>query len=339
MVRARTYTIHSGWRLLLFDLGLDPEHVLRLAELPLDLLGRSRATLTTEEFFRLWRGIEAASNDSDVSSCALRIAQVVSMEAFDPPIFAAFCSPNLNTALQRMARYKALIGPMRLHADVGTEVTSVELEWLEPVRPPMLLVLAELLFFVQLARLATRTHIDPVEVQAPDAPPTSAAFTAFLGAELEPGERVRLVFRAEDAARPFLTVNETMWEFFEPELRRRLSELEPSADTIERVRAALLELLPSGEASVAAVSRKLGTSTRTLQRRLKQEGRSYQSVLDGTREELASYYLKNTELPGAEISYLIGFEDPNCFFRAYRNWTGSTPSQARLSLRGDGPGG
>jgi hypothetical protein len=55
-----------------------------------------------------------------------------------------------------------------------------------------------------------------------------------------------VTFSAQDAARPFLTANERIWESFESEVRKRLSELEVGSSMTERVRAALLELLPVG---------------------------------------------------------------------------------------------
>jgi AraC-like DNA-binding protein len=141
-------------------------------------------------------------------------------------------------------------------------------------------------------------------------------------------------FRPADTERPFLTANENMWQFFEPELRKRLSELDGSATTADRVKAALLELLPSGQASIEPVSKKLGTSTRTLQRRLNQEGKSFQSLLNSTREDLAKHYLKNSDVTGAEISFLLGFEDTNSFFRAFHTWSGETPGQVRRIMQG-----
>ena len=98
-------------------------------------------------------------------------------------------------------------------------------------------------------------------------------------------------------------------------------------------RPALLELLPSGDASTQAVSKKLGLSTRTLQRRLSTEGGSFQLVLKETREELARHYLKSSTMSGAEISFLLGFEDPNSFFRAFHTWTGETPEGVRTVMR------
>lgn len=67
-----------------------------------------------------------------------------------------------------------------------------------------------------------------------------------------------------------------MWEFFEPELRKRLSEMDVGASMLERVCGALLELLPVGRGSMSAVATELKVSTRTLQRRLRSEGTTFQ---------------------------------------------------------------
>ena len=95
--------------------------------------------------------------------------------------------------------------------------------------------------------------------------------------------------------------------------------------------SALLELLPSGTASLDAVCKKLGTSPRTLQRRLSDEGETFQSVLSRTREALARHCLRRPELSATEISFLLGYDDPSSFFRAFSSWTGLTPEQARTA--------
>jgi AraC-like DNA-binding protein len=120
-----------------------------------------------------------------------------------------------------------------------------------------------------------------------------------------------------------------MWSIFEPALRKRLADLGASATTAERVRATLLEGLPSGKVGMDDVARRLALSKRTLQRRLEEEGTSYQDVLRATREALAVHYLERTDVPSAEISFLLGFEEPNSFFRAFNEWTGRTPETVR----------
>lgn len=61
------------------------------------------------------------------------------------------------------------------------------------------------------------------------------------------------------------------------------------------------------------------------------EGTSFQAILGNTREALARHYLKSSELSGAEVGFLLGYEDPNSFFRTFQTWTGQTPQQARVN--------
>lgn len=104
----------------------------------------------------------------------------------------------------------------------------------------------------------------------------------------------------------------------------------PAPHKVERVRSALLELLPAGESTVNAVARVLAVSARTLQRRLTAERTTFQAVLNETREALARHYLSTSRLPTAEISFLLGYEDVTSFQRAFRSWTGETPRRVRL---------
>ncbi|MGC4087936.1 MAG: AraC family transcriptional regulator ligand-binding domain-containing protein [Polyangiaceae bacterium] len=325
----RTWNVGAGWRLMLTDVGLVPSDVLRRASLPDDLFSRPQAVLNTEEYFRLWTSVEQQAGDPKIG---LRLGSEISVEAFDPPIFAALCSRNLNEAFERLAKYKLLIAPATLHVDIGPRSTSVEIEWLDTtVDAPAALIDGELAFFVQLARIGTRARIHPTELWSPR-PRSKEVYLELFGVAPRKAQAPKVVFRAEDAALPFLTANAKMWDFFEPELKRRLSDLDESANLADRVRAALLELRPGGTTSMEAVSKKLGASARTLQRRLKDEGSTFQDVLNQTREELARHYLKNSRLTAAEISFLLGFDDPNSFFRAFHKWTGSTPEQARIAL-------
>lgn len=324
----KSFPVEPGWQMILRDLGAEPRAVLRRAQLPEDLLSRTGASLSTPEYFRLWDAMEAEVADPVFP---LRLADALKSEAFQPPVFAAMCSSNLVTATKRLSHYKRLIAPMRLHVGEGEHDLFIEFEWLDrTVEAPTSLVIFELVFIVKLARIATREHVIPRRVETPRPPDHRKEYESFLGTKIVRSEAHALTFSPLDAQRPFLTANEGMWQAFEPMLRRRLAELDESATFEDRVRASLLEALPSGESSMDEISRRLGISKRTLQRRLREEDTSYQLVLNATRESLARYYLAKTSLSGAEISYLLGFGDPNSFFRAFHDWTGETTEQVRL---------
>ncbi|MCJ1886493.1 AraC family transcriptional regulator [Pseudomonas sp. LA21] len=327
MKQARYFAVHPGWKLIIADLGIAAGDLLTLAELPADLFSRKDATLSPPEYFRLFIGLEQLVGESQLP---LRLGGAISVEAFDPSLFACLCSPNLNVALTRLAEYKRLCGPLALEVFVLDTHTEVFIECYGYDRPlPRSLCAMELVFLTHLARLATRRDIVPTEAELVALPDQAQPCEEFLGCRLQRGARNRIRFSAEDAALPFLTENVSMWQFFEPELQTRLSMLETGASTRERVRSALLDMLPSGRSSIQDVSDRLAMSKRSLQRHLADEALSYQEVLDDTRANLARHYLSRSTISPGEISFLIGFQDANSFLRAFKAWTGMTPGEYR----------
>jgi AraC-like DNA-binding protein len=197
---------------------------------------------------------------------------------------------------------------------------------------PDSLAATELVFLVRLVRLATREQIIPLFVSSSSSWLKRDDYAAYFGVNPSEGNYHQLKFSAHDAIHPFLTESQTMWQFFEPELRKRLSDMETEASYAHRVRSSLFELLPSGQTSIDDVANNLAVSKRTLQRYLSDEKTSFQQELNKTRESLARHYLTNSTYSGAQISFLLGFEDPNSFVRAFRSWTGETPEQVRAEL-------
>lgn len=330
MKRANRFVIGTNWRLMLNDMQIDPSAVLAHAGLPADLFQRDDIALSPPDYFRLWRGMELAAGDREV---ALLLVEHFKAEAFDAPIFASLCSPNFNIAARRLSLYKPLIGPMLLDVDQSLKSTRVTLSlYGVEGRFPRSLSLAELVFFCQLIRVGTREHIVPQAALLPELPRNIAPYEAYFGCPLRQADRTEVRFSAADAARPFLTSNAAMWDFFESRLNQKLADMDARATTAERVRAVLLEALPSGEASIEAVADRLAMSKRTLQRKLTAEAERFQSILTSTRTELADHYLKQSALSLAEISFLLGFQEPNSFIRAYQGWKGMSPGSFRMQI-------
>jgi AraC-like DNA-binding protein len=326
-MHVHTYALDTTWRTLLTDLGVVPANVLRRAGLADDLFQQPGVRLAPADYYRLWDGLEAEAGDPLLP---IRLCRAIRSESFLPPLFAALCSPNLQLAVQRIAKYKALIAPMRLNVHDEHGTMNLELMWLDaPLTPPVSLVVMELLFFVGLARMGTREPVRPIEVTTTVLPTPVAPYEEFLGTRIQRGARHQLAFTTADATRPFLTSNDQMWAMFEPELRKRLADLDADVTTVKRVHATLLEGLPSGLVTMEDVARKLALSKRTLQRRIESEGSSFQQILKETRESLARHYLQKTALPVSEISFLLGFDESNSFYRAFRTWTGTTPERVR----------
>lgn len=336
------YAVWPGWRLIMQDAGLATAPILRRAGLPGDLFARDNVRLAPTAFFDLWTAIDAEARSLDPALPApLRIAQVMTSDWFDPELFAALCSANLGSALDRIAKYVRLIAPMTIKVDRAAAHTTVTIDFLDQtLAPPSVFLEFKLVFFVQLARLATRTPIRPLKIGLPLTPAggerDASMYRDFFGAPVQKSASASIVFDAADIDRPFLTENHKIWLFFEPSMRQRLADLDRTATMVERVRSALLEALPAGEVSMRSIGKKLGVGTRTLQRRLQEENTSFQRVLDVVRSSLADHYLRKTAITNAEIALLLGFEDANSFVRAFRVWTGTTPQAVRRGMLEEG---
>jgi AraC-like DNA-binding protein len=89
--------------------------------------------------------------------------------------------------------------------------------------------------------------------------------------------------------------------------------------------------LRAGEGHVDVIAKRLGLTARSLQRRLKDEGTTFNAVREDVRRQLSRRFLEDG-LSIAEISFLLGFSEPSAFFRAFKRWTGQTPLEARRRL-------
>lgn len=223
-----------------------------------------------------------------------------------------------------MAQYKALVGAIVYKTESADGYFTVELSAeSEGCELPEIVLGVEMVLLVNLIRKATKRNIVPHNITV-RRPFDNPGYEKFLGVKAETGEKNALIFTERDAHVPFVTHNESMWNFFEPELRKRIAELEVDDTISARVRSALVELLPGGECSIDDVCRILGMSRRTLQRKLKEENTSFQQQLNHTRELLTKNYLRNTRLSSEDIAYLLGYQDLNSFYRAFSLWTGKS---------------
>ncbi len=137
-----------------------------------------------------------------------------------------------------------------------------------------------------------------------------------------------LTLSVADADRVLPSANPVLAKMNERIVIQRLAKLD--RDNIPgRVRAAIMEQLPSGKVSDESVADALHMTARTLHRKLKDDGETFRSLLKSVRMELAAQYIADDSLTLTEITFLLGFSEMSSFSRAYRNWHGRTPSADR----------
>lgn len=313
------YILDGQYKKYLEMIGIRVGEALKKAGAPEDLFSHKKPTLDEADYYRFMEAVGLQIADPELP---IKIASADNIESFSPPIFAAYCSKNGSTCLERLARHKRIIAPMRY--EITSTEDTMELE-IMPSRDelciPQFLAESEMVFILHIIRTATKSDIKPLIIMMTD-PPNADTFSDYAGCAVKKADRNAVIFRKEDMEKPFISYNEGMWEFFEPELQKRLYEMEKDDSFSAKVRSALTELLPGGRGTVDDVAEKLGVSKRTLQRKLTEEDTSFQKQLNGTRELLAKNYIRNTDMSSDDIAFLLGYQELNSFLRAFNLWTG-----------------
>jgi AraC-like DNA-binding protein len=332
MIMSKHFRVPSRLPFKLEELGIRLSGVLRSGGLRADLFDQTRVLVTTEEFFALWRGIGLSSKDPAIG---LLLGAESKPEHFDPIALAALSTGSFGEAVKQIARYKLLSCPEEIVHEIGDDEWSIQFRWLlandhEPD------VLTDLCFawVLSIARLGTGIRISPLRLELVRPRSFVKPLQRHFGCPVIVGAaRNAIVFRASDAAMPFVTRNAELLSMLAPQLDEELKQHQGQEAFPERVRAAIQRKLAGRRPRVQDIARDLHISSRTLQRRLQDTGYNFQQVLEEARHQLARHYLKDSLLELNETAYLLGYEDSNSFVRAFRTWEGTPPAHWRGAQR------
>lgn len=109
----------------------------------------------------------------------------------------------------------------------------------------------------------------------------------------------------------------------------QLALLDTDTDLTNKVKLSIQKQLADGITRQDMVAEDLGMTSRTLQRKLSQEGVSYQRLLDEVRQQMAEDYLQNTKMSISDIALRLGYNETTSFYRKFKAATGKTPGDFR----------
>ena len=241
-------------------------------------------------------------------------------------------APNLLGVLERIVRYVRIVNDAALvtvkRDSEGFRLTLQISTGQQPM--PWQRFGFDLMAFLSFCRWVTTSDLRPIALELAFAP----------SADLEPYEDAfkcpvrfnavanALLFSPSDVRLPLPTAHHVLAEIHERIAAEHLQQVD-SSPTRRHVHAVLTRCLSDGDPTRAKVAKAMALSERTLQRRLKAEGTSFQHVLDDTRRELAERYMTRSDLSLADIAYLLGFDDKSSLFRASKRWFGTSPGHRR----------
>jgi len=138
-------------------------------------------------------------------------------------------------------------------------------------------------------------------------------------------------FDAGLLARPMATADAMIERLMRHYGDLRLAALPEQRSEIEQLRREIARVVVKGDSSIEQLARATGTSVRTLQRRLKDAGVSYNDLHNDVRKTLALNLLENETLALGEIAFSLGYSEVSAFHHAFRRWTGQSPGDYRRS--------
>jgi AraC-like DNA-binding protein len=277
--------------------------------------------------------IERAATVLGDSSLGLRLG--ASYEARDSGLlgFVMLNSPSLREALNNLQRYFRVIGDGE---DIEFERNGPRLMLRFRESEPALRGLRHkseymAAIIVRACRDMTRKRIAPSRVEFIHARPNAnVAYDRYLGCPVRfQSEWDALVYDDQVMQLPIIGSDDKLLKVLERACRQVLGPTPRKQELVHDVRDWAMERITKGPLLINDCARSLGMSSKTLERRLADKGKTFSALVDDLRSGLAKQCLRETNFRLEQVAYLTGYSEPAALVRAFKRWTGTTPMQYR----------
>lgn len=309
--------------------GLDGTRLRQAAGFAESDLADPDARVSRAKLIALWREICAHVDDPLLG---LKLGAAYRAQDLGLIGYIMAASDNLGVALECITRYgRILSDDVQFSLHPGGDTVALD------VSAPIDLavfghpIVVRLTVVLSIIRDITESDILPVAVHLPLAPPPDPEpYLEFF--RVPPhfnSKAAALVLRAGDLRRPIPSADIALSHYLKNYARSILETIPPEGSLAHRIARILMVRLPAGDPGIDAVAVTLGMNTRTVQRRLKQEGTTYRNVRDSFRHSTARQLLGNPGVPIKEIAFLLGYQELGAFYRAFRRWETVSPMDFR----------
>jgi AraC-like DNA-binding protein len=310
--------------------GGDPDAVLRAAGVDRSALANPQGFIPSATFVRV---LEAAATMTGDERFGLHFGERYHPKDLGALTYVVLHSPTFAVGIQNIARYHRLFNQAsRVWIDHEGQWTFIRHRLVEPsLGAGRQQTEYGLAIGLNMIRMMAGREWAPAEVQfAHDAPGDLSEHTRVFGAPVSFG-RATNAFVVEPVflERTVPAADERLYAILQPYLDSVMAELPSDDGLLGTVRRAVGESLRDGAPTLGHVAQKIGATPRTLQRRLREHQVDFKRLVEERRRQLAVTYLRDPRHTLSEIAYLLGYSEVSAFNRAFKRWTGATPSSYR----------
>lgn len=284
---------------------------------------------------------QAAAADRDATTLPLRAGAAMRCDDYGAFGFAWKSAPTLRGSYDRAERYALVL-------------TSVSTYEVEPTDDGAFMHLhragerrlglrlsneASLASIASISRQVSTRPFQPIAVYFKHrAPASTSQHEAYFGCPVHfDAERDALLVATDTLRTPNKLGDPSISRFFDTYLTAELTTLDTTIPLDRQVRDYVSTSLSEGIPVLSDAARHVGMSGRTLQRRLAEQGMSYQTLVDDARRHLAMRLLRQTDVSLIEVAFMTGFSGQSAFTRAFKRWAGLTPGSFRADAQPGGP--
>lgn len=328
-----TSTTLTSWALLVWKAlqahGLDTRAIFKQADLDPAKLGDGNARYRLSGMTKLW---EIAVKETNDPCFGIEVGKLWTATTFHALGFAWLASHTLKDALTRLVRYSRIVNNS-IDARLAVHGTNLHLIMSAGEDERIVHYAARdagMVAIIVMCRLLCGENFSPREIQVTRKRSLcDENLERFVGAPIiYKCEKNITLFDLMRAEQRQPTGNSELAKVNEEIAIKYLRTLNRSS-VVMRVKSKLIEMMPTGQVADDVVASELNLSLRTMQRKLGEEKTSFSSLYKKIRQDMASEYIKDSQMSMTEIAFLLGFSEQANFSRAYRRWYGTSPSAAR----------
>ena len=316
--------------------GHDPLPLLQQFGLTPQRLAQPRSRLSIPRYMRLGHAAIRLSGDP---ALGLRMGACTRLGQMGLAGICAAQAPNVREAARMLTRYEPLYANnYRGRSSLYEDARGAWLQFysISPYNAYNQFVVESVLsgWLSSLTQVAARPlRAERIQIEFAE-PAHAATYTAILGCPIEfeaSHNRLRLSLDTLAIANPQHCPG--TWHQLLEVCDRKLEQLTHTRSVSEQVIQLLGPMLHGHEPDLTEIASRLQMPAWTLRRRLAAEGNQFRQLLNDTRRDLATAYIRDTELAFGEIAYLLGFASAEAFQRAFKRWQGQTPGDFRRQQR------
>lgn len=326
-----TYLLSSEnilWEIL-SKYGHDPEPFFFEEGVNKDMLFEQGKRISFNQVNNLWTKAESLIEDP---CFGLEAANFWHPSYFGALGYAWLASITLRNALERLERYFHILSQK---ADVKLEESKDGLNLIlsDSIQPPAFMD-SGMASIISGCRLNCGEDFRPLSVNIIHEKPTCSGryFQLFKAPVYFGAEKDSILFSHEDLDLRLSSGNPYLASISDQLMIEYMANLDRD-NIIHRVKYAIIEHIPDGKITDDKIAKTIFMSVRSLQRNLNKLGTTFGSVLDETRRELAEHYVSDFKEDLTEVAFKLGYSEQSSFSRAFKRWTGISPSAYRVEIK------